>query len=230
MPALAQLWHQFQTTHRATLEAYYLNPLDINTLFRDFILGLLEKYRREQGKDRIAEKSPDNVYFFSHLKVMFPDSPLIHVIRDGRDVVCSLLTMDWSNVVTGQPMEYTRDAGKAAAYWVGAVQAGRKLQGAEETSDRYMEIRYEEIVSEPEPALRKLFDFIGEPWHPEVLNYHQQKRDLAGESSADQVSRSIYTSAIGRWRRDLRPEDKKAVKEAAGDMLVELGYADGHDW
>ena len=56
------------------------------------------------------EKSPNNVYFFEHLNYMFPDSPLVHVIRDGRDVVCSLLTMDWINPKNGQRLKHTTNA------------------------------------------------------------------------------------------------------------------------
>lgn len=93
-----------------------------------------------------------------------------------------------------------------------------------------MEIRYEDVVEHPEVTLRRLFDFIREPWDPAVLNYHQQKRNLAGESSADQVSQPIFKSAVGRWVRDLRPGDKEIVKEVTGDVLIELGYAEDFEW
>ena len=229
-PILAQLWHEFQTSHRQTLENYHITPLDTNDMFRGIITRLLEGYRIAAGKARIAEKSPNNVFYFQHLRVIFPGSPLIQVIRDGRDVVCSLLTMQWSDAVTGEPLDYTRDAGKAAAYWASAVRAGRKLLEKDDSSSHYMELRYEALVTDPEPTLRSLFTFIGEPWHPEVLDYHRQKRDLAGESSAEQVSRKLYTTAVSRWRKDLKPADKAAVKDAAGDLLVELGYAGNHDW
>ena len=228
-PKLAQLWHEFQTAHRQTLENYHITPLDTNELFRGIITRLLDGYRITAGKARIAEKSPNNVFYFQHLRVMFPDSPLIQVIRDGRDVVCSLLTMQWINPVTSEPLDYTRDAGKAAVYWTEAVRAGRKLVDKDDSSSRYMELRYEELVTDPEPVLRNLFEFIGEPWRPEVLDYYQQKRDLAGESSAEQVSQRLYTSAVGRWQNDLKPADRIAVKDAAGDLLVELGYARNND-
>ena len=59
---------------------------------------------QKAGKARVAEKSPNNVFFFQHLSHIFPESPLVHVIRDGRDVVCSLLTMNWIDPKTGQPI------------------------------------------------------------------------------------------------------------------------------
>lgn len=93
-PMVAKMWHLFQTALNPTMQEYYLSPSDINTIFREMLLALLDNYRSIARKHRIAEKSPNNVFFFQHLANIFPDSPMIHVIRDGRDVVCSLLTMN----------------------------------------------------------------------------------------------------------------------------------------
>jgi hypothetical protein len=229
-PILAGLWHSFQTAHLPPLREYLLTPADINQIFGQMITSLLEKYRRQTGKPRIAEKSPNNVFFFQHLHHIFPESPLIHVIRDGRDVVCSLLTMNWVNPQTGRPIEYTRDARKAAEYWVSAVQTGRKAARDPSLGPRYMELRYEDIVGQPERTLRELFGFIEEPWDPAVLEFHQKERSLAGESSAAQVSKPLYGASVGRWKEDLNPADKQALKDVAGDLLVELAYAADHDW
>ncbi len=229
-PILAGLWHSFQTAHLPPLREYLLTPADINQIFGQMITSLLEKYRLQAGKPRIAEKSPNNVFFFQHLHHIFPESPLIHVIRDGRDVVCSLLTMNWVNPQTGQPIEYTRDARKAAEYWVSAVQTGRKAARGPSLAPRYMELRYEDIVGQPEETLRKLFAFIKEPWDPAVLEFHRRERNLAGESSAAQVSKPLYAASVGRWKKDLNPADKQVVKDVAGDLLVDLNYATEPDW
>ena len=230
VPRLAQLWYQFQTAFYPTLESYYLTRPEINALFANIIVTLMEKYRRRQGKARVAEKSPNNVFYFQHLHDLLPNSPLIHLIRDGRDVVCSLLTMNWANAVTGKPLDYTLDARKAAEYWARAIRAGRAMLENKPRRSCYLEVRYEDLVTSPEPTLRELFAFIDEPWDPVVLRYYEQDRDLAGESSADQVSQPLHTRAVGRWRKDLSAKDKAAVKAAAGDLLVELGYAGSTDW
>lgn len=229
-PLVAQMWYQFQTAFYPTLQQYHLSRSDINSMFRKMLLSLLENYRKAVGKQRVAEKSPNNVFFFQALSSLFPESPMIHVIRDGRDVVCSLLTMNWIDPSTGRPVDYTRDVGKAAHYWVSAVRAGREDQGNPMSKRKYMEVHYEDMVENPEATLRKVFDFIQEPWDPSVLNYHQQKRNLAGESSAHQVSQPIYRAAVQRWRRDLKPSDKEILKKVAGKLLIELGYAKNLDW
>lgn len=230
-PSLCRLWHDFQTAYSPPLREYLLAPKDINAIFAQTIMALLERYRQQSGKARVAEKSPNNVFFFEHLNSMFPNSPLIHVIRDGRDVVCSLLTMQWMDPKTGQPLDYTRDVRKAAEYWARAVRTGQTVARQKPAvARRYVELRYEKLVSDPVAILRELFTFLDEPWDPAVLQFHQQRRNLAGESSAEQVSKELYTSAVGRWQRDLKPEDKSAIKDVAGDLLVELGYSNDSDW
>lgn len=229
-PMIAELWHGFQTAHMPPLKEYLLTPGDINRIFEQMILSLLEKYRAQSGKSRVAEKSPNNVFFFQHLRHIFPDSPMVHVIRDGRDVVCSLLTMNWIDPKTGEPIDYTRDPRKAARYWASAVKTGRKAAGNGSAEPLYMELRYEDIVARPEPTLRGLFSFLDEPWDPAVLDFHSRQRNLAGESSAEQVSRPLYGGSIGRWKENLDPAARQAVKEAAGDLLIELGYAADNDW
>lgn len=231
IPALCLLWQDFQTSQAPPLREYLLTPHDVNAAFSQMIRSLLEKYLQHSGKGRVAEKSPNNVYFFEHLNHLFPESPLIHVIRDGRDVVCSLLTMNWFNAKTRERVDYTTDARKAAEYWANSVRAGQTAARQKPAvARRYMELRYESLVTDPEPTLRQLFAFLGEPWDPAALRYHEQGRNLAGESSAGQVSKELYTTAIGRWQKDLNLKDKAAIKDVAGDLLVALGYAPNNDW
>ena len=227
-PTLADLWQRFQTSHYKVLQEFYLSHQDINGLFRQFILGMIEKYQQKAGKQRVAEKSPNNVFVFQQLHGIFPESPLIHVIRDGRDVVCSLLGMDWVDIATGKPLAYTRDPQKAAEYWVGAVRAGRKL--AQHVGDRYIEIPYETLTEDPETVLKDLFQRINEPWDECVLQFHRQTHDLANESSASQVVKPLSQHSVGRWEKDMLPEHKAIIKKVAGPLLIELGYASNNDW
>src|SRR5262249_17282314 len=225
-----QWWYELQTVYGSVLREQQLTGDDLNRIFRQMIESLLENYRQQSGKERLAEKSPNNVFVFEPLHLICPDSPLIHVIRDGRDVICSLLTMNWTDPHTGQPLDYTRDLRRAAEYWVAAVTAGRNAGQKPSSGRRYFELRYEDIVNQPVPTLQQQSPFIEEPWDSAVLKYYEQQRNLAGESSAQQVSQPLYTRAVSRWKHDLEPADKQTVKEVAGDLLIELGYATDRDW
>lgn len=230
-PLVCRLWQDFQYGYFKALQQHHLTEEDLARSFRTLLMSLLEKDGMAAGKPRIAEKSPNNVFFFQHLHRLFPDSPLIHVIRDGRDVVCSLRGMDWRNPKTGELIDCARDARGAATYWVQAVQAGREAVRQQPTlAPHYFELRYETLIAAPEPTLRALFEFLGEPWDSRVMRHHEQRRDLAGESSAGQVSRPINARAIARWKTDLSEADKDVVKEIAGPLLQELGYVTDQNW
>ncbi len=230
LPSIAQHWERTVTVFSGILELYNLNMTDVNKAYMHFVEELLSKYKAKSGKPRLAEKSPNNIFFFPHLGHIFPDSPLIHVIRDGRDVVSSLLTMDWKDINTGKKLPYVASAEGAANYWVEAVTKGMSSANLNQVKGKYYDIRYEDLVSKPENVLPPLFEFIKEPWDPRVLLYHKIKRELGQESSATQVIRPLDKKSIGRWKVDMNDQDKAVVKRIAGKLLIQLGYAVDDNW
>jgi protein-tyrosine sulfotransferase len=228
-PFIAQVWEVFQKSYPA-LEPYEITQNEITELFRKMFQDLVSRRLQKEGKQRIAEKTPDNIKYFQQLHYIFPESPLIHVMRDGRDVVCSLMTMDWINPMTGKSIDIVSDIRKASEYWVAQMQWGATALKHVEARKKVIELRYENLVSHPEPILKRLFEVLNEPWMPELLEFYKQERDLAGESSAEQVRRPIYKNAISRWEKDLTGKNKEIVKEVAGEMLIKAGYAKDLNW
>lgn len=227
---IAAMWYNFQTKFKSVLNEYYLNENDINKIFAEMILSLLEKFRQKENKPRIAEKSPNNVMIFSHLHKIFPESPLIHVIRDGRDVITSLLTMDWVDP-NGKPVPYTRDIKLAAQYWHDTVRTGINFKNYSESNSKYYyQLKYEEMVTSPEDTLKSLFEFINESWEEQVLSFHEKNRNLANESSASQVNKKLYSSSMARWKKDLSEEQKEIIKPIIGNLLIELQYESDLNW
>ncbi|MEX2643051.1 MAG: sulfotransferase [Acetobacterales bacterium] len=224
LPAILRQWVDMRTSYAPPLAQWRIGPAETDRLYRQLVEGLLEPYRVAAGKPRVAEKTPGNVLFFRQFHALFPDSPLVHVIRDGRDVVTSLLSMDWTDPATGQAPPYTRDARRAAEYWVSCVRGGRSALDMPGLSERYIEVRYEELARDPETTLRTLLVAVGEEWNPAVLEFHRKPHDLSDESSADAVQDPLNTAAIGRWQEDLKPGQLALVQSVAGDLLAELGY------
>src|SRR5215213_3907425 len=97
---------------------------------------------------------------------------------------------------------------------------------------RYHEVRYEELVSDPEAALRELLDFLGEPWDEAVLDYDRQPHDVQPRYAAFSSSRrvaagersAIYRSRVGAGHRELDPLLRLLVRLFGGATLRELGY------
>lgn len=193
-----------------------LAPDYLDELYRDLIYGLIEPYRLARGKARAAEKSPSNIFWFSTLARLFPESPLIHIIRDGRDVVASLLRQNWLDPKTGDKPRYTTDPASAALYWKRCVEAGRSC-----SAKHYIEVRYEDLVSNPTATLVRLLDQIGEPFEPEMLRFGNHAHGLGPQ---DEVAPQITTASVGRWRKELSGAQLLAVTDTAGPLLKALGY------
>jgi hypothetical protein len=193
----------------------------VDDAYRAKVSVLLEEARRRSGKPRVADKTPNLVFHFGPLHRLFPESSLIHLIRDGRDVVASLLGVDWYEPDGGR-LAFTRTAEAAAGYWAQAVRAGRKAR--RHLGDAVLEVRYEDLVRETEREMRRVLDHLDEPWDAAVLRHFDQPHDLAAEPGAEEAMRPVYTSSVGRWRRVLSREDLTTVERVAGSLLEELGY------
>jgi hypothetical protein len=148
---------------------------------------------------------------------VWPNAAFIHIIRDGRDVAASQLT------------EYGSwgydDIQTAARGWTGVIDKTRK---AKPEGARLYEVRYEDIVLSPEKTLRALLEFLEVEWNPVVLQHegvqHAFFESSVAHPSREQTKKPINASAIGRYRRDLTPEQIEGFEDIARDRLKEFGY------
>lgn len=168
-------------------------------------------YARTQGKRQYAEKTPFYVRHLSLLATLFPEAKFVHVIRDGRNVAASLLEVPWGPTTIAE----------AAGRWVDLVSQGRE-QGRR-LADRYLEVRYEEIVASPEPTLRAITAFLGIEFNAEMLRYYE--RDSNKRRGPFHTRLSEPPTTTRDWRSTLAPEDVAAVEAVAGDLLAEVGYS-----
>jgi len=214
-----------------------VSPENIRSLVKEsksnihFIDSLFDHLRHETGKLRWGEKSPKNVTVIQRIFKSFPESRFIHIIRDGRDVACSLRNFPKHRVVDGKiiKLDTNNPIDQCISIWVESVRAGIEWRD----DPRYMEIKYEDLVSEPRQTMEAVLSFLDEPWDETVLNYYRVDSSTRSIDKMPQNIRArkpIDKSALGRWRRDLAPSERELFKELAGDLLIELGYETSNDW
>lgn len=172
-------------------------------------------YMRSRGKKRWADKTPHNILKIDFLNLAFPNMKFIHIIRDGRDVAASLLEMPWG----------PKTVEEAAESWRACIKSGIHFGASHEN---YLEVKYEDLVQSFESTLVKIFSFLDEPWSDQVLHFNKLHHDLgtrfSKESSAEQVTRNIYTSKVNRWKTDLTADQVEKFVSIAGEYLLKLGY------
>lgn len=183
------------------------------------------------GKRRWAEKTPDNVLHLDYVFSRFPEARFVHLLRDGRDVACSLRTHPRHKVVRGKLVKLNtwRPMEECANRWRDSLLAVRPWLG----DPRLYTVRYEDLVSEPQATIAKMLEFLGEPWDDRVLAHNQAEsryRDATTFPQNPEALRPIEAKAMRRWERDMDAEDRAIFKRVAGNLLVETGYATDESW
>lgn len=187
----------------------------------EFFDSFQTEYAKSRGKTRWADKTPRYALSLGYINEVFPTAQIVHIIRDGRDVVASHRDRwgYWSAV-------------KAVEKWPRYIRTARRV-GARLPDDRYIEIRYEDLVLATEASLRRLLQYLGEPWDDAVLHHDQAPHDVSGryeQFSGDRRRRegddgAVYRSRVGAHRREIDPFLRTLVAVRAGSTLRALGYA-----
>jgi len=231
LPLIAEGYQMMSGPLAAVMHSYGNTSADLQRHFRRFIAGLAENFLRASGKRRWAEKTPHNVLGMVSLGEIFPKARFLHVVRDGRDVACSLVTMAWRDPITQQKAPYVENIANAACYWRDVVTEARKQAQAPVLAGRVLEVRYEDLVLHTEATLRRIVRFLDEPWDEAMLSYHTHDRSHEpAEANFAQVQQPVSAGSIGRWRRDMTPADRAAFQVHAGGLLQQLGYTAGGAW
>ncbi len=168
------------------------------------------------GKPRYADKTPAYVTRIARLARLFDEARFVHLIRDGRDVALSVAESFERGPQT---------AAQGALFWSARVRAGRE-QGRALGPDRYLELRYEELVAEPEATLRELCRFLELDFDASMLEPERQaERIAAGYPDAAVHPNLAEPLAMRRdWRTEMSAAQRRAFELIAGDLLDELGY------
>ncbi len=174
-------------------------------------------YRRKiAGQDaaRWGDKTPSYVLHVSWLARIFPTSQFVHVIRDGRDATLSA-RKKWGR--------WYMDNYYLLRNWVRHVEAGRRA-GRALSPERYLEIHYEDLVRQSEAVVAQTCEFLGEAFHPEMLDHTQLAREQIGPRGHVEVRKPISTASVARWKTDMSDSDKRVADRVAGPTLTACGY------
>jgi protein-tyrosine sulfotransferase len=224
--ALTMTSADFETTlgalHR---EHFHLETDIVRRNFAQAIAAPMEKRAAALGKMRWADKSAFNILVFERLAQLFPEARFLHVVRDGRDLAASLLERQWRDP-SGKLFDQCASLAGAARYWASLVTRGLQAEADPSIAGRIIRIRYEDLAAKPDEALQQVCAFLGEPFERQMASIETRRPALAGLEleAAERLQRPVDTSAVGRWRRDLRQEDARSVHAAYRPLFETLGY------
>jgi Sulfotransferase family len=181
--------------------------------FAEVVGAVFGAYASAHGKARWGDKTPGYVTHLPFLADLFPDSQFVHVLRDGREVAASLADWSW-----GPP-----SAVSGAFWWVHKVQAGRRA-GRRLPADRYLEVRLEDLIADPEATLREVCRFLGEEYDPALLDYPDRVAAAGPGPAQERHLVAPPTPGLRAWRDGLPNRAQEAVEQVCRRTLADLGY------
>jgi hypothetical protein len=193
-------YHAWLRVHRHFI-AHEL-AIDPKLAYRELVASLLAQMRRtSRGPERSHLGVAVHRRFRCLLK-LWPQARFVHLVRDPRDVAASLIVQGWAgNTYTG------------ARLWKETEEEWERAS-AEIPAERRIDVQFEELATEPVATLERICAFIGVPYREEMLRYPE-----------DSTYAAVDPTLAGRWRRTLSARGIRLAEAAAGNLLVERGYA-----
>ena len=204
-----------------------LDPFTVPAGLRVFY----ETYARRFAKARWGDKTPSYGPHALAIETLLPEARFVHIIRDGRDVALSVRPL-W--FAPGPTVE------DAARDWAGRIE---RTRAACARCGHVIEVRYEDLVTAPEAALRRVCAFLDLPFEPRMLAWHENalSRLREHEGRLDREGRVRLTkqqrldqqrrvagpadrSRLYRWRLEMSADEQRRFHDVAGGMLRTLGY------
>ncbi len=188
-------------------------------------------YAERRGKQRFGDKTPDYGLAIDSIAHLLPEARFLHIIRDPRAVAASVRHLWFSP---------SRNLSEIAADWVRRIQTTREQAGARAST---YELRYEDLLADPESMLREICAFIDLDFDPQMLAAHHAAAARLDEhegrwrpdgtlviSKADRLAAQRRVTGppnLARaeaWRTELGADEQALVAAAAGPLLRALGY------
>ena len=174
------------------------------------------RYAKEFGnKPRWGQKTPNNLYFVPQILDNFPNAQFIFITRDGRDACAT-------------SVESAFGAGNiyGAAYTWNAANTFVKPFREKYDSSTWLDVKYEGLVRETVKTLKKICEFIGEQYAPEMLEFYRTSTGVARGKQRDHapLGHAVSDRYVGIYKHLLSIRDQQIYAAVAGETHREAGY------
>jgi hypothetical protein len=181
----------------------------------DFLRLYFDTWAESKKKGRWAEKTPNNIFTSEMILNKYQDGLFINVIRDARDVLLSLMQRRNISPYIG------------IFRWLAATEAGLRTQTK---NNRFMTVRYEDLIMQTEKALELVCGFIDEDYDPAMLDYWknplpEEIEFNPGNPTSKYGTQPVFTDSVGKWKKDGIDKTLMAqVDLTCKQRSIELGY------
>lgn len=224
----------------------YFRQEEFLSILKEYMSKLMEPMVGSLQPDEIfVDKTPSHALFLPEILELLPRSRIIHILRDPRDVVASMLAA--SRSPWGEWWA-PRNAKAAIKAWLMHVRAVRHV-AKDLSAEQFYELRYEELHGSTQEVLRSLYDFLSLEWgHEQIRRSIEQNSAEEGRTGGGTMIprggelAKLYGSFVkdpdgfvrrarpGSWKEDLSWLEKTSVWRKARKTMAEVGYAWSFPW
>lgn len=176
---------------------------------------VLQRYAARFGKPRWGDKRPAYWRDLDVILRLFPEAQIVHLVRDGRACVASLLRMPWwQGGFYGAVATWRLALGRCRSF-------GRRLGPAS-----YLELHYEDLVTEPRAVLAELCAFLGERFDEAMLRPEVLAAEVVPQRKRwhERTRQAVDAERVEAWQRELEPWQIGLIELVAGRQLRRHGY------
>lgn len=210
----AHRWIPFKWSGRDWAKRLGWSREELDEELARFYDRLFMRYVEAQGKRRWGDKTPFHTFHIDNLVRLFGDCMFIGIIRHPAGSVASNMSR-FGHTYNRASLQYLRYNSEIARQAVARP-------------DRFAILRYEDLVLDPEPVMRPLLEWLGEPWSDKVLSHHEVQSSRGGRLTVEGLNRRddpIDASRIGKWQTALDARTLRRIGRELGPLGEFYGYS-----
>lgn len=182
--------------------------------FAGVVDAVIGSWAENQNKVRWGEKTPQHIFYWKEILNSFPNSKIIHIVRDGRDVSLSFINAKFG----------PKTVHAAAKRWRNELLQIQMLKN-HIPSHQFMEIRYEDFLDKPEKVLKQICQFLGEEFLPEMLNFQSKKTTSYVEKvNKENLKKPLLKDNKIKWLNQMSKHDLRIFEAICYPQLIEYKY------
>lgn len=174
-------------------------------------------YLKQQNKKRWGDKTPGYVTELPLIKKLFPDAKIIHIIRDPRDVIPSIINFE-------EVGPKNKEFKYIVNYYKTVVSKGR-ADGRFYFQNNYLEVNYESLLKDPDKFLITICEFLNVPFEKEMLDFYKTShQSVPGWDWHQKTKSPIDQTNIGKWKKKMNPSDITYIQLACKKIIKDIGF------
>ena len=167
----------------------------------------------KRNKKLWLEKTPGHIRYLNQIRNFFPNAPIIHIVRDGRDVAESNARMEWQK----------GSFSNCLMQWREGIQKAEKFMASDK---QFVNIRFEDLIGDTNKTVKSICEFLGIEFEPEMIVPDGSENNLieTGMKHKEFVKRPITTDKLMIWKKEFPIEIQQFSTMILSDHLNKWRY------